>query len=197
MSDELCECGHHAIEHGFCRCLFENERGEQCDCRKSYAEVEHSAPMSLREEKLTRERDEARAIARKYYREREYWKRWYYVALGDSKSEEKWADDYAMRAEVAKEWAIYWRKMYDVQLRQNVNLDCKVYIAEDERSEAARDLVDAENEIKRLRLLVMAKYCTPMIDDGFGNMDRSWCSECGGDMQVLRPGKFQCAECGK
>jgi len=101
----------------------------------------------------------------------------------------------------ARAWAIYWRKMYDDKLRQSVDLDCKVYIAEDERSEAVRDLVDAENEIKRLRLMVMERPITdgckaiPVIGDGFGNTALAWCRGCGGDMQVVRPGKFQCAEC--
>jgi len=144
------------------------------------------------------ERDDARAIARKFYAECNEARRTTKAVL----QLEDWIhriieDEAVSQLAEARAWAIYWRKMYDDKMRLSVDLDCKVYIAEDERSEAVRDLVDAENEIKRLRLLVMAKYCTPMIDDGFGNMDRSWCSECGGDMQVLRPGKFQCAECGR
>ena len=30
------------------------------------------------------------------------------------------------------------------------------------------------------------------IDDGFGNRWWRWCMDCGGEMQVVRPGKVQC-----
>lgn len=35
------------------------------------------------------------------------------------------------------------------------------------------------------------------LDDGFGNRCSIICPECGRPtMQIVRPGKFQCAECG-
>jgi len=34
------------------------------------------------------------------------------------------------------------------------------------------------------------------ISDGFGNEWAATCEHCGGKMQVVRPGKVQCAECG-
>ena len=111
-------------------------------------------------------------------------------------------DEVARERDEARAWAIYWRKMYDDKMYRSVDLDCKVYIAEDERSEAVRDLRDAENEIKRLRLLILNMWemgdpGVPSISDGFGTYTCAWCAECGGDMQVVRPGKFQCQECGK
>lgn len=112
--------------------------------------------------------------------------------------------DLARERDEARAWAIYWRKMYDAELRKNADLDGRAYIAEDERSEAVRDLCDAETEIKRLRLMVMERPITdgckaiPNLYDNIGDVVvLAWCRHCGGDMQVVRPGVFRCEECGK
>jgi len=194
MSDtKICpECGHKVEDHEAgigCVIAIDTNESYSCQCELSASTIKLIC-------EARKERDEARALARKFYRK---WRE-----LDDLFEIGTPAGLVFARYEVAEElkearaWAIYWRRMYDVQLRQNANLDCKVYIAEDERSEAARDLVDAENEIKRLRLMLMCYVnCAPMIYDGFGDSAAAWCENCGGDMQVLRPGKFQCAECGR
>ena len=33
------------------------------------------------------------------------------------------------------------------------------------------------------------------IEDGFGNVWSSVCTQCGGSLEVVRPGKVQCPEC--
>ena len=80
-----------------------------------------------------------------------------------------------------------------------------------ERNEVARDLRNSKNEIRQLRMWLleftkskieksdMPKYFVPpMINDGIvGQSISSWCSECGGDMQVVGRGEFRCAECGR
>jgi len=78
---------------------------------------------------------------------------------------------------------------------ENVNLAA-------ERNEAVADLIAAENEIKRLRLLVLEMWepadpDLPRVSDDFGSSAGAWCSECGDDVQVARPGVFRCGECGK
>ena len=193
MSDKIC-CGHEWNEHGLFGCnhtVADNwmyGKRSVCKCK-----------VTRKELGLMLERDEARAIARKFYRERNEARRTTKAVL----QLEDWIhriieDEAVSQLAEARAWAIYWRKMYDDKMRLSVDLDCKVYIAEDERSEAVRDLVDAENEIKRLRLMLMCYVnCAPMIYDGFGDSAAAWCENCGGDMQVLRPGKFQCAECGR
>ena len=197
MSDKIC-CGHEWNEHGLFGCnhtVADNwmyGKRSVCKCK-----------VTRKELGLMLERDEARAIARKFYRERNEARRTTKAVL----QLEDWIhriieDEAVSQLAEARAWAIYWRKMYDAQLRQNANLDCKVYIAEDERSEAVRDLVDAENEIKRLRLLIlniweMGDIELPRVSNNFGCATCAWCSECGGDVVVVEHGKFQCAECGK
>ena len=34
------------------------------------------------------------------------------------------------------------------------------------------------------------------LDDGFGNKWVNECYECGAELQIVRPGKVQCTECG-
>lgn len=39
------------------------------------------------------------------------------------------------------------------------------------------------------------KNFSDTIADDFGNIFPRWCSECGREMQVVRPGKVQCPRC--
>ena len=150
--------------------------------------------------RLCSERDDARALARKYY---QTWRELDELfEIGTPAGLAFARHEVAVELKEARSWAIYWRKMFNVQLYENAVMDCKVYIAEDERSEAVRDLVDAENEIKRLRLLIlniweMGDIELPRVSNNFGCATCAWCSECGCDVVVVEHGKFQCAECGK
>ena len=33
-----------------------------------------------------------------------------------------------------------------------------------------------------------------IIDDGFGNYWYRWCSDCGAEMQIIRPGEARCSD---
>lgn len=51
--------------------------------------------------------------------------------------------------------------------------------------------------IRLLRLLLIRLGYNPIgDDDGFGSVARRWCADCGGDIVVMRPGSFQCLNCG-
>ena len=49
---------------------------------------------------------------------------------------------------------------------------------------------------KKLKHLLEGISDKKTIDDGFGNSWSAKCSECGGKMEVVRPGKVQCSKCG-
>jgi len=186
MSDKLCpECGHDFEKHGQSNCV-------KCNCKRSQAEVN-----------LLIARDEWREIAHQQNAK-------CYEAIANRDAAVKaytnlFEQSTAQISQMAEAFLDARRERDDAKAHiKLLEATARLRNAQvDEARALARRFYRERNEARRdMANLWHGTYLgadpeRDLIDDGFGNITLRWCAHCGGDMQVVRPGQFQCGECGR
>lgn len=138
--------------------------------------LEDNARLRAELERVTKERDE---IAKLHYKEQTHRKAIERKREIDSVtrkmlvSQEElydWLDVIGERVIEARAWAVY---LYG-------------------------QMLEARKVAAQLSIRYATSECPELfINDDFGNFSAKWCTECGVDMQIIRPGDIRCGRCGR
>lgn len=117
-------------------------------------------------------------------------------------------DDFEFERDAKQDEIATLRMEYDFCQMSLAEIGHKFTKAEREKDEArayalhyGREMLKARKAAAHLWYVGLHKrpsnYPSLFIDDGFGLASFRWCVDCGGDMQVIRPGDIRCARCGR